>query len=250
MLMPSQDKKVVMIIQSRVGSTRLPGKSLMDLAGQPLILRILERLSRVRSCDEIVLAIPDTADNDVLEALGKKSNVTIFRGSENNLMERYRGAAEASNASIIVRFPGDNAVPEPSEMDRIINFPLTQSSRGFSSNICEIWGSGYPDGIGAEVFEKTLLDEALMLKPTSEMREHIHLNFFDYRTGEARDSNWCPVRTVTCPSAFNRPDIVLDINTKEQYDYILDLYQSLYPLNQNFTILDVIGWHDKFSICE
>src|SRR5437868_3425972 len=108
-------KRTVLIVQGRMGSTRLPGKSLLPLAGEPLLGRLLERLPRVALVDEIVLAIPETAQDDPLAALGQRLGVAVFRGAENDLVDRYYQAATAHGAGTVVRIPGDNPVPEPAE---------------------------------------------------------------------------------------------------------------------------------------
>ena len=238
-------KNIVMIIQARMGSTRLPGKSLMDLAGAPLVGRILERVKRCQLIDEIVLAIPDTHHDRVLRRLGDTYGVTVFAGSENDVIERYYQAAVTSNADVVGRLPADNATPEPEEIDRIIGHHLSLERRGFSSNLSVINDSGYPDGIGAEVFDVSLLAEARERSTSPLQREHVHLNFFDYTTQKAVDSCWCPISTVECPAEFRRPELVLDVNTQEQYEFTRELYEALYPRNPNFHITDIIRWYDN-----
>jgi spore coat polysaccharide biosynthesis protein SpsF len=103
--------KVVLIIQARMGSSRLPGKSMMDLVGAPLVGRILERVKRCTKLDDIVLAIPDTEKDRVLIGLGESYGIKVFAGSEHDLLERYYQAALASNADIVGRLPADNATP-------------------------------------------------------------------------------------------------------------------------------------------
>ncbi len=240
----TQTKRVVLIIQARMGSSRLPGKSMMDLAGEPLVGRILERVKRCRKVDEIVLAIPDTPQDAPLAQLGKNYGVTVFTGSENDLVERYYQAALASRADYIVRLPADNATPEASEIDRIIEHHLSLGRRGFSSNLASIHHSGYPDGIGAEIFDFSLLEEARAQNTDARKREHVHLNFFDYGTQKAVDETWCPISTLKCPDHFRRPDLVLDVNTPEQYEFMKNLYRDLYPKNPNFHITDIIQWYD------
>lgn len=237
-------KRVVFIIQARMGSTRLPGKSILDLAGASLIGRILERVKRCQRISEIVLAIPDTPKDRVLGQLGRDYGVTVFAGSENDLVERYYQAAVSGKADVVGRLPADNATPEPSEIDRIIDHHLSLGHRGFSSNLAVINDSGYPDGIGAEMFDFSLLAEVRERSTDPRRREHVHLNFFDYSTQKAVDENWCPVSTVMCPVEFRRPDLVLDVNTKEQYEFMRQLYEELYPMNPNFHITDIIRWYD------
>ena len=241
-------KKVVAIIQARMGSTRLPGKSMLNLAGEPLVGRVLERIKTSQLINEIILAIPDSPENTVLKIVADKLQVKTFLGSENDLLDRYYQAAKLANADYVVRIPADNPTPQGSEIDRIINHHTMLPHPGFSSNLAEIYGSGYPDGIGAEIFDFSFLEEVWKEELSQRKREHVHLNFFDYQTQEAVDQEWCPISTVQCPVEFARPDIILDVNTQEQYDYMSKLYADLYPNNPNFGILDIMKWHDKQKI--
>jgi spore coat polysaccharide biosynthesis protein SpsF len=237
--------KVAAIVQARMGSTRLPGKSLMLLAGTPLVGRVIERIRSAAKIDKLILAIPDNIENDPLETLGKSYGVQIFRGSEIDLVDRYYNAAKNLSCKYVVRIPADNPVPQGSEIDRIIDHHLSLNRPGFSSNLAEIYGSGYPDGIGAEIFDFELLEEISADFSDSKKREHVHLNFFDYATQKAVDENWCPISTVHCPTDFARPDIILDVNTQIQFEYMANLYKELYPSDPNFNIKDIIKWHDK-----
>ena len=236
---------VAAIIQARMGSTRLPGKSLMLLAGKPLVGRVIERIRTATKIDKLILAIPDNIENNPLETLGKSYGVQIFRGSEIDLVDRYYNAAKNLSCKYVVRIPADNPVPQGSEIDRIIDHHLSLNRPGFSSNLAEIYGSRYPDGIGAEIFDFELLEEISADFSDSKKREHVHLNFFDYATQKAVDETWCPISTVQCPSDFARPDIILDVNTQIQFEYMANLYKELYPSNPNFDIKDIIRWHDN-----
>ena len=240
--------RVVLIIQARMGSSRLPGKSMMDLAGAPLVGRILERVKRCTKLDDIVLAIPDNEEDRVLMDLGENYGIKVFAGSENDLVERYCKAAQWSKADVVGRLPADNATPEPAEIDRIVDHHLSLGRRGFSSNLSVIGDSEYPDGIGAEMFDFSLLEEAHARHNDPRRREHVHLNFYDYSTGKAVDEHWCPISTVKCPEGFRRPDLILDVNTQEQYEFMRKLYEYVYPRNPKFHITDTIQWYDKFHM--
>jgi spore coat polysaccharide biosynthesis protein SpsF len=240
--------RVVLIIQARMGSTRLPGKSMMDLAGAPLVGRILERVRRCTRLDDVVLAIPDTEKNRVLAGLGERYGVKVFSGSENDLVERYYQAALWTKAAVVGRLPADNATPEPAEIDRIVDFHLSLGRRGFSSNLSTIGDSEYPDGIGAEMFDFSLLEEARARHTDPRQREHVHLNFFDYSVNQPVDAAWCPVSTIKCPEGFRRPDMVLDVNTPQQYEFMRALYEYLYPRNPEFSITDTIQWYDEIYL--
>tara|TARA_B100000212_G_scaffold341958_2_gene326803 strand:- start:62 stop:787 length:726 start_codon:yes stop_codon:yes gene_type:complete len=237
--------RVVLILQARMGSERLPGKSMMDLCGQPLIYRIIERVKRCNMLDDIVLAIPDNPENEVLKKVADLASVNVYEGSENNVLNRYYEAAKKFNADIVCRIPADNATPEPSEIDKIIKHHLKLKHPGFSSNLAQIFNSGYPDGIGCEVFSFSLLEEVENRENDQKKREHVHLNFFDYDSQKPVDQSWCPVSTINCPEDFKRPELVLDVNTEEQYKFIKSLYEDLYPTNPEFDIIDIIEWLDK-----
>lgn len=237
--------KIALIIQARMGSRRLPGKSMMDLAGAPLVGRIIERVQRCSTVDEVLLAVPNTRSDRILVSLGRSYGVSVYVGAEDDVLDRYYKAALAARATFIVRLPGDNPMPEPEEIDRIVDHHISLGRPGFSSNLSEIRGSGYPDGIGAEIFDFSILAEARSKNPSQNKREHVHLNFYDYSTGIAVDEFWCPISTTECPRSFRRPDLILDVNTPEQYLFIRQAYEYLYPKNKNFHITDTICWYDE-----
>jgi len=237
--------KVAGIVQARMGSTRLPGKSMLLLAGKPLVQRVIERIKNSSKIDELILAIPNTHDNQELERLGRDLEVTVYKGSEQDLVDRYFQAALLSKCDYVVRIPADNPVSEGSEIDRIISHHLDLNRKGFSSNLAEIYNSKYPDGIGAEIFDMELLEQVHSSENNLNKREHVHLNFFNYSTQEPVDDNWCPVSTINCPDEFARPDLTLDVNTLNHYKYMAKMYDDLYPVNPNFGIREIIEWHDS-----
>jgi spore coat polysaccharide biosynthesis protein SpsF len=236
-------QKVALIIQARMGSTRLPGKSLMDLAGQPLVGRILERVKRCKSMDEIVLATPDTPNDDQLAELAGVYGVSSFRGSENDLVDRYYQAARKYGARYVCRLPADNPVPEPEEMDRMVAAHI-ESGLEFSSNLLQVFGNGYPDGTGVEVYNFDTLETVWKECVDPEKREHVQLSYFDYANQQPVDPRF-RVGTVQCPDNFRRPELILDVNTLEQYEFLRQIYEYHYPKNPEFHITDIIHWYDN-----
>ncbi len=217
---------------------------MLDLAGAPLVGRIIERVKRCASPRLVVLATTCKPEDTPLEALAAAYDIPCFRGPEHDLVQRYVLAAKEFDADRIIRLPGDNVAPEPSEIDRLVAYHLA-SDNAFSSNLLQIMGNGYPDGIGAEVIERSALEEVLATTDDPRLREHPHLNFFDFERDSAVDDGRFKVGTVACPSAFSRPDLTLDVNTQEQYEYCKAFYEYLYPRNNEFGILDIIEWHDN-----
>ena len=237
--------KVVLIIQARMSSTRLPGKSMMPLADKPLVYRMVERLKKCKKVDEIVIATSDQPEDKVLVDLANELGVSSFQGNLLDVRDRYLNAAEKSNADFIIRIPADNPMPDANEIDKLIEFHLVNNPQGFSSNLAQVNNSGYLDGIGAEIFSTKLLQESVTRSSSDTVKEHVHRNFFDYSTQTPVDASWCPIASPKAPEELRRPDIILDVNTMDDYTKIKRIYDHLYPQNSNFTTVDVINFIDK-----
>jgi spore coat polysaccharide biosynthesis protein SpsF len=237
--------KVVLIIQARMSSTRLPGKSMMLLADKPLVYRMVERLKKCKQVDEIVIATSDQPEDQVLVELANELGVSSFQGNLLDVRDRYLNAAEKSKADFIIRIPADNPMPDANEIDKLIEFHLKNNSQGFSSNLAQVNNSGYLDGIGAEIFSTKLLQESVARSDSDIVKEHVHRNFFDYSTQTPVDASWCPIASPKAPEELRRPDIILDVNTMDDYIKIKRIYDHLYPQNPNFTTVDVISFIDK-----
>jgi spore coat polysaccharide biosynthesis protein SpsF len=237
--------KVVLIIQARMSSTRLAGKSMMPLADKPLVYRMVERLKKCKKVDEIVIATSDEPEDKVLVNLANELGVSSFQGNLLDVRDRYLKAAEKSNADFIIRIPADNPMPDANEIDKLIEFHLESNLQGFSSNLAQVNNSGYLDGIGAEIFSTKLLQESVTRSSSDTVKEHVHRNFFDYSTQTPVDASWCPIASPKAPAELRRPDIILDVNTMDDYTKIKRIYDHLYPQNPNFTTVDVINFIDK-----
>jgi len=229
--------KVAGIIQARMGSTRLPGKSMADLAGKPLIFRFVERVKRSLRLDEIVLATTTKSEDDVLLKVAGELDIKVFRGSENDLVDRYYQVARKFKADIVVRLCADNPVIEPAEIDRIIDYHL-KTGNDFSSNTHNIDDNGYPDGLGAEVYSMGTVEKLWKVTVDPANREHPHSYIYE---------NWdkFKVGTIKCPLEFSRPELKLDVNTSEEYEFINAIYQYCYPRNNEFHITEIIKWYDE-----
>lgn len=236
--------RIVLIVQARMGSTRLPGKMLLDLAGQPLIARIIERVKRVRGLDAIVVATTENPEDDELVRVASQFGVESFRGARDDLVDRYYQAAKTFEAEIVLRLPGDNPCPEPEAFERLVE-SHRRGRAHFSSNITQVGGNRWPDGIGVEAFGFDVLEDVWNTVRDPFRREHVALNFYDYLNQKPADPTRFTVGTVECPPAWCRPDLVLDVNTAAEYDFMRQLYEDLYPRNRRFHITDIIDWFDN-----
>lgn len=157
--------KIVAILQSRMTSTRLPRKAMIDIAGKPLTEWIVERVANCQSLDELVLAIPSEPSDDPLADYFSDC-CTIYRGSLSDVLDRFLGAAQLAKADIIVRITGDNPLLDPDVMDEAVNQFMNLNIDYGSTSDC-------PLGIGAEVFTIATLSRAHQEATEAYQREHV-----------------------------------------------------------------------------
>ena len=209
---------------------------------KPLIGWVIHRLKKTSQVDKIVLSTTTKTEDDILEKIGLEYEIDVFRGSENDLVDRYYQAAKKYKANLIVRVPGDNALPEPKEIDRVINYH-NNNGNDFSSNFPDVAQhgyphNGYPDGIGAEVINFEALKRIWDLSSSPRNREHPHTNFYE-------NPKMFKIGVLECPEEIRRPDIILDINTKEQYEFVSEMYEYMTANYIEFGIREVIKWYDN-----
>lgn len=226
---------IVAVVQARLASTRLPGKVLADIEGEPMLWHIIRRLRRAESVERIVVAVPQ-ADQDRLGPVIERARGEMMAPAvaEDDVLGRYAAVARATRAKWIVRQAADNPCLDPVEVDRIVAAAVSATDRAAWSNIRQIAGSGYPDGVGAEVYPAPWLAVLDRLVRDAERREHPHLIFERQRS----------MRTVPCPAPIRRPDLCLDVNTAEDLAFIRSIYAALHPANPCFDTAAVIAHLD------
>ena len=237
-------KQLALIIQARMNSARFPNKVISDLSGTPLIERILQRVKKVKKIGKIIIATTKRKEDDILVEIAKSNKVEVFRGSENDLVDRYYQAAKGKNITHILRLPADNPIPDPSECNRLINYHL-KTDNDFSSNLCNFMRNGYPDGFGVEIFTFNSLKKIWRKEKRKKFREHIALNFYDYKKDKKNLKFNFKIGTVKCPKKISRPKLIFDVNYYKDYLFIRQIYEYFLPKKKNFTATDIIEWYDK-----
>ena len=163
--------------------------------------------------------------------------VEVFRGHPSDLVDRYYEASKFYEADVVVRIPADNPLIHPSEIDRIVSYYL-DSNLDFASNLGPFLDNQYPDGLGAEVFSFDLLQKIYREVDDLSHREHV-TSFLRENPDQFR------LGSVKCPEEFRRPDIVLDINTIEEYEFIEKLFKDLSRPGELIHISQIIPWYDR-----
>jgi len=163
-------KVIHAIIQARIGSKRLHNKVLKNLYNKETAISILiKRLNKSKKINKIIFAIPDSQENNILEKYLKKFNVSIFRGSENNVFKRYYDASSYFQSQIIVRITSDCLFVDPSQIDTQINFFLN-NNYNYITNANPLT---YPDGLDFEIFDYKSLERANKIKKDNYQKEHV-----------------------------------------------------------------------------
>ena len=157
------------LVQARMGSKRLPGKVLKRINGKPLIEILLQRLSRAKNIDKILLATGLGVENDSLVDSVKKLGYEVFRGSEDDVLDRYYQAAKLYRPEVVVRITGDCPLIDPNIVDDVIEL-YKKSKADYASNINP---PTYPDGLDTEVFSFRALEITHRDATTNYDREHV-----------------------------------------------------------------------------
>lgn len=229
------------VVQARMGSTRLPGKSMMLLAGKPLLFRVLQRIRRVSVLDEVVLATSNLAQDDVLFDLAREMDIPVVRGSENNVADRYVRAIKEFGFDVVVRIPADNYLTEEWAIDLLIEEHL-KFRTGFTTNIMEVQGSGFPDGLGGEAFEASEFLALHTENCASYKDEHVHRHYYSYSEEDNHLLHEGKVRTCICPNEYSFPRLRFDINTMSDYAFAVRLFDALGDNECRFGFPEVLKW--------
>jgi spore coat polysaccharide biosynthesis protein SpsF len=161
--------KTVLITQARIGSTRLPGKVLMEINQTPLLKIHLDRLKKSKKVDKIIVATTICDDDNIIEELATDWGYEVFRGSENDVLDRFYQAVKSINPLWVVRVTSDCPLIDPELVDKIIEVTQTES-KDYGSNVIE---ETFPDGQDVEVFKFIALETAWKCAKKESEREHV-----------------------------------------------------------------------------
>src|SRR5277367_1518933 len=176
---------VVAIIQARMGSSRLPGKSLAEIEKRPMLWHVIDRVKRATLVDRVVVATSTAPADDVIEKMCQDNGVPCYRGSEHDVLDRFYGAARAEKASQVVRITADCPLIDPEVIDRVVRRFL-RGDLDYASNAMV---RSYPDGLDTEVFSFSALETAWHEAVKASEREHVtpYLRSEKFRTANVEN---------------------------------------------------------------
>ncbi len=223
--------KIVAIIEARFNSTRLPGKVLMPIMGQPMLVRIIQRLKLARTLDDIVVATSDSISDDAVEHAMDYMGAHIYRGSENDVLDRVVKAAQSVDADIIVEVTGDCPLVDPGLVDKVVGDFLVGGA-DFVSNILP---HTTPRGTDVRVFRTSQLAEINRNSRDSADHEHVSLHFWEHL-----DRYSCRNVEMDLPEVV--AEIRLTVDTAEDLQLVRAIYEGLYEANPAFSLVDVLDF--------
>ncbi len=229
--------RVVAIVEARMGSTRLPGKIMRPIVGKPMLELLIERLGRARRVHAVVVATTDAPADGAVEALTERLGVGCFRGSEDDVLARVLGAADAFRADVVVEVTGDCPLVDPVEVDRVVA-AYVESRHDFVGNRVGGERPMCPDGFGVRVFSRAALADVARATADPAFREHVSLYMW---THPAEFS----VLTLSNDLTEEQRQLEMSVDTADDLALVSRVFEALYPANPAFGLPDVLDLLDR-----
>jgi spore coat polysaccharide biosynthesis protein SpsF (cytidylyltransferase family) len=220
---------IAALIQARMTSTRLPGKILADVNGRPMLARMFERVKAAGNIDKIMLVTSTDSSDDPVVELCRREGILCYRGSLDDVLDRYYQAARFIKADVIVRLTGDCPLIDPTVIDLMVDV-YHDKHCDYAANSAPPPGT-FPDGMDVEVFSFQAIEKAWCEANKPSHREHVtfylwqnpHLfSLFRYDLNEDLSS------------------IRLTVDYPEDMDIIREIYNRLYERDPLFTMKDIL----------
>lgn len=222
--------RIVAIVQARMGSTRLPGKVLMDLGGEPVLCRVVNRLRRSTMLAEVVIATTTSKRDDVLLQACCERGFITFSGAEEDVLDRYYRAATTYEADAVVRVTSDCPLIDPALVDQVIQKFLATNA-DYASNVLV---RTYPRGLDCEVFTASSLERVWRTAIERHRREHVTPFFYE------------------SPNLFRLASVAGE-RDYSQYRWTLDTPEDLRLIRAiycSFDNRDDFGWQDAIALMQ
>lgn len=222
--------KIVAIIQARMGSTRLPGKVLKDLAGDTVLARVVNRTRRSKLLNEVVVATSVLSADDAIARECERLGVAYYRGDEIDVLDRYYQAAQRFAADVVVRITSDCPLIDPEVVDEVIRAFLEQHT-DYASNALR---RTYPRGLDVEVFSADVLGRAAGCANGAYQRTHVTPYMYEN------------------PGLFKIASLTAETDSSA-YRWTLDTVEDLAMIRavyENFGNRDDVGWREVLQFIE
>lgn len=228
--------KVVAIIQARMGSSRLPGKVMMSIVGKPVLWHVVDRVKRAKLIDQVVVATSTNPKDKKIVEFCEKNNIEVFKGSENDVLDRYYQCAKKYHAKYIIRITSDCPLIDPKLIDRLIakffNEEADHMGIATGAGISFDKINKYPQGYDAAIFSFKALEKAWERAKDTVDREHVTVYIWQ------RPNDFKLGKPLTPPKDYSNYRLTVD--WPEDLKLIRTIYEKLYIKNKHFMFQDVI----------
>jgi spore coat polysaccharide biosynthesis protein SpsF len=225
--------KIGVIIQARMGSTRLPKKVLMDIKGSSVIEHVIKRVKLVRNIDEIIVATSKNPENNVFERISKNSNVGFFQGSEENVLSRFYEAAKLYKLDIVIRITSDCPLIDPKIIEEMVRVYLMNGYSVLTNGGLNQEDRTFPRGLDVSIFTFNCLQEAYNNATKKYQLEHVVPYIY-----ENNDVHYFK-------NSINLSKLRWTLDTIEDFELITEIYKALYNGEHNFFMDDIVKLFDK-----
>jgi len=223
--------KIAVTIQARMTSTRLPGKVLMPVLNKPLLAYMIERLRRMKTTQNIVVATTINKEDDPIIELCQQMSVPYFRGSELDVLERVVLTCREQKIDLLVETTADCPLIDPQVCDLVVNTYLN----GHYDYVSNVLVRSYPRGMDVQVFPLNILEEVHQITTNPVDREHV--SFYIYQHPEKYR-----LKNILGTAHQTMPDCRLTVDTPEDFQLIKNIIEHLYPKNPHFSIDDIMTY--------
>jgi glutamate-1-semialdehyde 2,1-aminomutase/spore coat polysaccharide biosynthesis protein SpsF len=222
---------VVAIIQARMGSSRLPGKSLAEIEKRPMLWHVIERVKRAKLVDRVVVATSTAPADDSIENMCRQNGVPCYRGSESDVLDRFYHAARAEKPAAVVRITADCPLIDPEVIDRVV----ARFERGDLDYASNAMVRSYPDGLDTEVCSFSALERAWHEASKPSEREHVtpYLRSDKFRTANVEND-----------STFMYQHYRWTVDEAEDLEFIRAVYKAFRD-KETFGMKDVLELIEK-----
>ena len=225
--------KIVVTIEARMASSRLPGKVMREAMGTPLLGHLITRLEACDSIDEIVVASTTRSDDDAIEEYCRSRGTAVFRGDNDDVMGRVLMAAASRSADVIVETTGDNPLLDPEIVDLHVEAFLANAA-DYVSNVVV---PSYPDGMDVQVFSVGTLQRSERVARDPLDREHVTRHIRQHPEQFSRIN-------VIAPRAVRRPDLCVTVDAPADFELVRQVLEALYTPSRAFTCAELIAFLD------
>jgi spore coat polysaccharide biosynthesis protein SpsF len=226
------DDKVLIVVQARMSSTRLPGKVLMPILGKSLLARMIERLQMVRHEVLLVIAATESAEDDLIEQEAAKLDVPCYRGNMNNLLDRHYQAAKKYGAGVVLKIPSDCPLIDPRIVDEVLDYFFT--NRDKYDYVSNLHPASWPDGNDVEIMTMACIENAWKNASRPLELEHttpyVWENQDKFRIGNV---TWYTGLDYSMSHRFT-------IDYADDYEFINRVFEELYPEKNDFSCDDIL----------